>query len=135
MTPENGIIRVKSEQSFSETCRRFEWLVRTRGLTMFADFDFARDAERSALKMLPTRLFVFGNPASGTPLMQTAPSSALDLPLKTLVAQDAWGSVWLSYNSPEYLASRHGIPTDLLKNISGIHELVRRAAGTEPLLG
>jgi len=36
--------------------------------------------------------------------------------------------VWLSYNSPEYLVARHGIPADLMKNISGIGAIVLAAA-------
>jgi hypothetical protein len=50
--------------------------------------------------------------------MLAAPSIALDLPLKILVAEDAQGKVWLSYNSPEYLKERHGLPSDLLPNIA-----------------
>lgn len=136
MEPGYGIVSVKSTHSFAETCERFALLVGTRaGFIMFADIDFARDAGRSGLVMRPTRLFVFGNPASGTPLMQVAPSSAMDLPLKVLVSQDAVGAVWVSYNSPGYLAERHGIPKELLKNIAGIEQLVAKAAGPEPLLG
>jgi uncharacterized protein (DUF302 family) len=36
-----------------------------------------------------TKLLIFGNPKAGTPLMLTAPSSAIDLPLKILVWEDA----------------------------------------------
>jgi uncharacterized protein (DUF302 family) len=57
-----------------------------------------------------------------------APSSALDLPLKVLIANDTDGKVWLSYNTPEYLAGRHDIPADLVKNIAGIRALVQTAA-------
>jgi uncharacterized protein (DUF302 family) len=50
--------------------------------------------------------------------MLAAPSAALDLPLKILVAEDPQGKVWISYNSPEYLKERHGLPPDLLPNIA-----------------
>ena len=73
-------------------------------------------------------LMVFGNPKGGTPVMIAAPGSALDLPLKVLFSQDADGKVWLSYNTPEYLAERHDIPADLVKNIAGIRGLVQAAA-------
>ena len=78
--------------------------------------------------MPPTQLLIFGNPKGGTPVMVAAPSSALDLPLKVLIAQDAQGKVWLSYNTPEYLAERHAIPAELVKNIAGIRALVQSAA-------
>jgi uncharacterized protein (DUF302 family) len=49
--------------------------------------------------MPPTKLLIFGNPRAGTPLMLTARSSAIDLPLKILVWEDPQGKVWVSYNS------------------------------------
>jgi uncharacterized protein (DUF302 family) len=82
---------------------------------------------QAGLKMPPTKLLVFGNPKAGTPVMNAAPTAALDLPLKALVWQDAEGKVWLSYNSPEYLKQRHNIPDDLLKNISGIRAIAEEA--------
>jgi uncharacterized protein (DUF302 family) len=60
--------------------------------------------------------------------MLAAPSIALDLPLKILVSKDAQGKVWLSYNSPEYLQERHGLPPDLLPNIAVIETLAAKAA-------
>jgi uncharacterized protein (DUF302 family) len=80
--------------------------------------------------MPPTRMLIFGNPKAGTPVMLAAPSSALDLPLKVLIAQDKNGKVWISYNTPEYLAERHAIPAELLLNIAGIRGLVQAAAAT-----
>lgn len=77
--------------------------------------------------MRPTQLLIFGNPKGGTPLMVAAPSVAIDLPLKALAWQDAQGKVWLSYNAPEYLQQRHGIPADLLKNIDAPAALLRKA--------
>jgi uncharacterized protein (DUF302 family) len=44
--------------------------------------------------------------------MLAAPSSAIDLPLKILVWEDAEGWVWISYNSPAYLQERHRIPSE-----------------------
>jgi uncharacterized protein (DUF302 family) len=54
-------------------------------------------------------LFIFGNPAAGTPLMQADQSSGIDLPLKILLWQDANGIVNLSYNDPSWIAARHGL--------------------------
>jgi len=125
---ENGIVRIASAHSFEETFASLESAVESRGLLVFATIDFDGDAERAGLKMKPTRLLIFGNPKAGTPLMEAAPSVALDFPLKILVAEDSSGKAWVSYNSPEYLRIRHGIPEDLLKNISGIESIVVSAA-------
>ena len=125
---ENGIVRIASAHSFDETLARLESVVKSKGLSVFATIDFDGDAERAGLKMKPTRLLIFGNPKAGTPLMEAAPSVALDFPLKVLVAEVSSGKAWMSYNSLEYLRIRHGIPEDLLKNISGIESIVGSAA-------
>ena len=70
---------------------------------------------------------IFGNPKAGTPLMIASPSIAIDFPLKALAWQDATGQVWLSYNTPDYLKDRHGLPEELVKNISAIGMLVEKA--------
>jgi uncharacterized protein (DUF302 family) len=77
--------------------------------------------------MSPTKLLIFGSPKAGTPVMLASPSLAIDLPLKALVAEDENGKVWVSYNSPEYLQERHGVPADLVKNIAGVGPLVAKA--------
>jgi uncharacterized protein (DUF302 family) len=123
-----GIEKVESAGGFDETVEVFEKLLGTRGITVFAKIDFTSDAKKSGLTMPRTLLMVFGNPKGGTPVMVAAPSSALDLPLKVLFSEDGDGKVWLSYNTPEYLAGRHDIPGDLVKNIAGIRGLAQDAA-------
>ena len=77
--------------------------------------------------MRPTKLLIFGNPKSGTPLMIASPSIAIDLPLKILVWEDADGKVWLSHNSPAYLQARHHLPQELVHNVAVIETLAARA--------
>lgn len=124
-----GIEAVESGFGFEEAVKRFENLIGDRGMTVFARIDFTADAKKSGLVMPRTLLIIFGNPKGGTPVMVAAPSSALDLPLKVLFSEDGGEKVWLSYNTPEYLVERHGIPGELGKNIAGIRALVREAAG------
>ena len=124
---EHGIETAASPRNFADTIAHFESLLAARGLILFAKIDFTGDAKRAGLDMPPTQLLIFGNPKGGTPVMLAAPQSALDLPLKVLVSEDAAGKVWLSYNTPEYLAERHAIPAELVKNIAGIRPLVQAA--------
>jgi uncharacterized protein (DUF302 family) len=79
------------------------------------------------MKLRTTKLLIFGSPKAGTPLMAATPTLAIDLPLKALVWQDDGGKVWVTYNSPEYLQERHGVPADLVKNIAGVGALVAKA--------
>jgi len=125
---DNGVESVASNYSVSETIDRLETLVNSKHLTVFARIDFSGDAAKAGLSMPPTQMLIFGNPKAGTPLMIAAPSVAIDLPLKAVAWQDSAGRVWLSYNAPEYLKTRHGLPEALLPNIAGIKALVEQAA-------
>jgi uncharacterized protein (DUF302 family) len=123
-----GIIEKPSNQSVDQTVDRLKNVLRSKGVTLFALIDHSGEAEKVGLKMPPTKLLIFGNPKAGTPLMLAAPSSAIDLPLKILIWEDAQGKVWVSYNSPAYLLERHSLPPDLLENIAVVETLAAKAA-------
>ena len=124
----NGLVKLPSEHSFTETLGRLESTVVSKGLTIFARIHFSDDAVKAGLKMNPTAIVIFGNPKAGTPLMIAAPTLAIDFPLKILVSQDDNARVWVSYNSVVYLKNRHHIPDELLKNIAGIVPIAESVA-------
>jgi uncharacterized protein (DUF302 family) len=125
--PNNGLVHLGSTRSVSETMSALESVVRGRSMNVLARIDHSGDAAKVGLTLPPTELLIFGNPISGTPLMMAAPTVAIDLPLKVLVWQDEHGRVWLTYNNPQYLQERHGIPDQLLKNIAGITRISEEA--------
>ena len=127
-TTANGIIRKSSNHSVHQTVDKLKNILQSKGVTLFALVDHSGEAEKTGLQMPPTKLLVFGNPQAGTPLMVAAPSSAIDLPLKILVAEDSQGKVWVSYNTAEYIGHRHGLPSDLLPNIAIVETLAATAA-------
>jgi uncharacterized protein (DUF302 family) len=118
--PDNGMVHLNSPHSTTETLARLETIVQSKGIAVLARIDHSGDAAKAGLAMHPTKLLIFGNAKSGTPLMIASPTVAIDLPLKALVWEDAEGTVWLSYNTPAYLKQRHAIPDDLMQNIAGI---------------
>jgi uncharacterized protein (DUF302 family) len=126
-----GTVDVRSRHSVRETIDRLESLVKTRGLTVFARIDFSGDAERAGLAMRPMQMLLFGNPKAGTPLLLASPRSGLDLPLRALAWEDAGGVVRVSSNSPDYLASRHGLTAELIARIAGVGALIEAAAAAE----
>jgi len=126
--PESGILRTASNHSVDETVARLQSILQAKGVKLFTIVDHSGEAASAGLKMPNTKLLIFGNPKAGTPLMLASPSSALDLPLKILVAEDAAGKVWISYNAPAYLQTRHHFPPDLLPNIAVIEVLAAKAA-------
>jgi uncharacterized protein (DUF302 family) len=125
--PTNGLIQVASRYPVDETVQRLRSLLGEKGLQVFTVIDHSGEAEKVGLKMRATKVVIFGSPKGGTPLMVAAPTLAIDLPLKALVAEDENGKVWVTYNSPEYLQQRHGVPEDLIKNIAGAGALIAKA--------
>ena len=123
----NGIVNKPSKHSVEQTVEALSNILKSKGVAVFALIDHSGEAEKVGLKMRPTKLLIFGNPKAGTPLMLASPSSAIDLPLKLLVWEDAQGKVWVSYNSPEYLRERHGLPQDLMQNIAVVETLAAKA--------
>lgn len=120
---DNGVVSRRSRHTVDETVERLKSLLAAKSVTLFALVDHSGEAAKAGMTMRNTKLLIFGNPAAGTPVMLAAPGSALDLPLKILVWEDAEGAAWLSWNSAEYLAHRHGIPDALVKNIAAAEAL------------
>jgi uncharacterized protein (DUF302 family) len=128
VTVDNGMVNQPTSHSLEQTVERLEAILQAKGITLFALVDHSGEAAKVGMKMRPTKLLIFGNPKAGTPLMLAAPSSAIDLPLKILVWEDGQGKVWISYNSPQYLQKRHGLPHELLANIAVVEGLAAKAA-------
>jgi len=123
-----GIIDRPSNHTVEQTVEKLKNILQSKGVTLFALVDHSGEAEKVGMKMRPTKLLIFGSPKAGTPLMLAAPSIAIDLPLKILVWEDARGKAWVSYNSPDYLRERHGLPQELLQNIAVVETLAAKAA-------
>jgi len=128
-----GLTSIQSSFGPKATMDRLDAEIRAKGLNVFARIDHAAGAAAVGLTLRPTELIIFGNARGGTPLMQSAQTVGIDLPLKALVWQDAVGKTWLSYNEPSWIAQRHGVAgvestinkmTDLLSAIA------REAAGS-----
>jgi uncharacterized protein (DUF302 family) len=104
-----GLTSVQSSFGPKETMDRVEAEIREGGLNVFARIDHAAGAAEAGLTLAPTELMIFGNARGGTPLMQSAQTVGIDLPLKILVWQDAANNTWLSYNEPSWIAQRHRV--------------------------
>src|SRR5579871_5802503 len=102
----DGLITVPSNFGPEETMRKLEAEVKAKGMTIFAHVDHAAGAAAAGLTLRPTDLLIFGAARGGTPLMQSAQTMGIDLPLKALVWQDESGATWLSTNDPNWLAKR-----------------------------
>ena len=107
-----GVVTKRSPRSVPDTLTRLTRLMDEKGLTLFAVIDHSGEATNAGLTMPDTKLVIFGSPAAGTPIMVDSPLAAIDLPLKLLIWADREGKVFVSYNTPAYLAARHHLGDD-----------------------
>jgi uncharacterized protein (DUF302 family) len=126
----SGVVHRRSPLSVAATVDRLTDAIDGAGAKLFVVIDHSGEAERVGLSLRDTKLLIFGNPVGGTPVMQTAPLAALDLPLKLLVWADDAGSVWMTYLSAEWLADRHGFGRDLAKPLAAVDALSARVAAS-----
>jgi len=120
-----GLKTIQSHHSVHETIDRLEELLKSKGIKIFARFDQASEAQAVGLSMRPTELLIFGDPKTGTPLMNEYPSLAIDLPLKAVAWESADGKVYLSFNSADFLIERHHLAGEPFKPLEA---LIARAA-------
>jgi uncharacterized protein (DUF302 family) len=106
------IVQKESALSVTATIDKFEAILKDKGFRIFARVDHAAGAKSVNLELRPTELLIFGNPAGGTPLMQSQQTMGLSLPLRALAWQDATGKVWLGYDAVADLAAARGVARD-----------------------
>jgi uncharacterized protein (DUF302 family) len=124
----NGISQILSIHPVRDVLARLLSLLRTKGITVFAVVDHSGEAAKAGFEMPDTKLVIFGNPRVGTPAMLAEPDSALDLPLKILIAEISDGSTRISYNSPAFLQSRYGLEPDLMKPFAAVEQIATAIA-------
>ena len=123
-----GLVTVRSARSVHDTVARVQGALEAKGIKLFDVIDHSGEAEKAGMQLRDTKLLIFGSPKAGTPLMQAAPSIAIDLPLKVLVWEDDAGAVWLTYNTPEHLIARHHVKPELAGPLNALRDLVEAVA-------
>ncbi|MFO8149280.1 MAG: DUF302 domain-containing protein [Trueperaceae bacterium] len=132
--PLPNVTTLASTHDFATTVERLEQAIADEGLTLLTTIDHAANAESVELELLPTTVFLFGNPRAGTPLMQAAPTFGLDLPQRMLVWESEDGDVFVTWRAPTVLAHEHGLAPDQapLPNIAALLETLARTAAGAP---
>jgi uncharacterized protein (DUF302 family) len=116
------IVTKLSPRSVPDTVAHLTGILSDKGLKLFAVIDQSTEASAAGLTLRETVLVIFGNPAAGTLVMQAAPLSALDLPLKVLVWADG-AQTKVSYVTPAALGARYGLTAGLTAELAGIDPL------------
>ncbi|MDB4293623.1 DUF302 domain-containing protein [Maribacter sp.] len=132
VTLEEGILlKTTDNKSFDDVYAGLKMAIDNNpNLKIIAELDHQANAEGIGEELSPTKIIIFGNPNLGTPLMQNAQTTALDLPQKMLVWQRQDGPVNVSYNDPAFLMKRHGITENesILETISTALDNLSNAA-------
>lgn len=103
------IISLNSAHSVSETVAKLSSLLQQKGIKIFATINHAQAARENGLTLRDEVLLIFGDPKTGTLLMQEQPTIGIDLPLKLLVWEDANHTTQVTYENPIELGKLHGI--------------------------
>jgi uncharacterized protein (DUF302 family) len=119
----SGVVTKQSPRPVGDTVAKLLELLGSKGMTVFAVIDQQAAAQQVGLDLRATTLVLFGNPAGGTPVMDAAPLSALDLPLKVLVWDGGDQGCQVSYTDPAVLISRYGLSAEAVAPLAAIHGL------------
>jgi uncharacterized protein (DUF302 family) len=105
----NEIVIIKrSGSDYAETVRSLIEAIERRGLTVLARIDHAAGARKVGLELADEEVVLFGNPRSGTPLMQSDRRIGIELPLRMLVWQEG-EVVLLGFRDPRDLSGAYDI--------------------------
>ena len=129
---QDWLVTLDSSDDFDTTLARLLSAIDSSPASVAFTVDHAANASSVGLELAPNTLVVFGNPNLGTPLMQAAPSSGIDLPLKILVWEDTDGDTHVTYTELRHLDQRHHFQgqTELTKLIDGaVNGFASAAAG------
>ncbi|WP_298972434.1 DUF302 domain-containing protein [uncultured Roseobacter sp.] len=130
----DDMIKITSPHSVSDTIDRLEQAVEGAGAMVFARVDHAAGAAKVDAELRPTQLLIFGNPKIGTPAMQAAQTSGLDLPLRVLAYENEAGETVVVYHAPAAMAEAHGIDAEapFLQTMTGaLNKLTSKATAAE----
>ncbi len=118
----DDIMVYDSKLSMSALYKNVMNFIKSKNLTVFAEFDHEKNAKDVNLTLKPTKVIVFGSPLVGTKLMQQYPELGLVLPLKVLLIENENGSTQLVYQDLSELFESFGVDenNEIVKKMEGL---------------
>ena len=104
-----SLIKKKSSHSVKDTMDKFETLVQSKDMTVFARVNHTANAASVDMEMNEAEVLIFGNPKGGTVIMKKDSAAALDLPLRVAVYADDAGDVYVSYHNQHGLTELYDV--------------------------
>jgi uncharacterized protein (DUF302 family) len=127
----SGLIAIPSSLSQADAIERLIAAIQESGSAVLGRVDHAAGARSVGLELADEEVVLFGNPAGGTPLMQSDPRVGIELPLRMLVWQGPDGTQ-LGYRDPRELAEAYDLAGhgDTLERMNGqLAHVAAAAAG------
>ena len=130
---QDGMIKLQSPHDVATTLDKLTSVLESKGMSVFGRVNHASNAESAGMSLRPTEVLIFGNPKIGTPLMLCSQSVAIDLPQKMLAWEDEAGEIWLGWNDPTHLKTRHAIEgcDEVLEKVTAALSNFAKAAVSE----
>ncbi len=122
----------RSTKGYAETVDSLVVAIERRGLTVFARIDHAAAARAVDLELADEQVVLFGNPRTGTPLMQSDRRIGIELPMRMLVWREE-DDVLLGHGDPRELSGAYDVATHaptLAQMATLLHELATAAAAS-----
>jgi uncharacterized protein (DUF302 family) len=69
-------------------------------------------------------VLIYGHARGGTPVMQAAPETALDLPLRVLVREVSGGETVIAFHPVRQMLAGRAIPTELVDRLAKAQQLL-----------
>jgi uncharacterized protein (DUF302 family) len=105
----DGTVAVRSAYPMAQTIERLKQDIVSKGITFFITIEQSKLAGDAGVKLRPSTLLIFGNPALGAQFISSNPLAGLDWPVRLLVFQDESGAVWTAYTDFQWIAHRNQI--------------------------
>lgn len=97
-----------SASGYAETMKSLVDAIERHGLTVFDRVDHAAAAREVGMELEDEEVVLFGNPRSGTPLMQSDRRIGIELPLRMLVWREG-EDVQIAYRDPRELSDAYDL--------------------------
>lgn len=124
ITPSSFIIH-SSALTPLQIFEKLKTIFQEKEITLFTLIDHSGEAHKAGLELPYEQLLIFGDPRTGTLLMQENPAIGIELPLKFLLWLNSEGITQIAYKDPGSFAVDYGI-----KKNAGILQKMRAALDT-----
>ena len=117
MPPDSSYVEHKSGLPFLKTVDRLIEAIEEVGMNIFARIDHAAGAAEVGMHLPPTVVLIYGHARGGTPVMQAAPETALDLPLRVLIREVKDGETVIAFHPARAMLTGHAVPAELVDRL------------------